>query len=54
MIAMDELMQAFQASADAQFEFSKAYDAYEGYSWDWAGHHVVEFYFSLPELPRYQ
>ena len=42
MNTMDELMQAFQDSADAQFEFNKAYEEYEGYSWDWAGHHIIE------------
>ena len=42
MNAMDELMSAFQASADAQFELNKAYEEYEGYSWDYHGHYVIK------------
>lgn len=42
MSAMDELMQAFQASADAQFELNEAYEEYEGYSWDYHGYHLIK------------
>lgn len=42
MSAMDELMKAFQASADAQFELNKAHEEYDGYSWDYHGYHFIE------------
>lgn len=42
MNAMDELMKAFQASADAQVKLIKAEEEYEGYSWDYHGFHIIE------------
>lgn len=42
MSAMDELMRAFQASADAQVELIKAEEEFEGYSWDYYGYDIIK------------
>ena len=36
---ISDLMNALQQAVDAQHEYNKARDEYQGYSWDWNGRH---------------
>ncbi len=37
-----DLLKAICQFVEAKKEYDKAYEAYDGYSWDWAGHDVIE------------
>ena len=39
---MDMLWQAINNWIAAKKEYGKAYEEYDGYSWDWAGHNVIK------------
>ena len=37
MASISDLMAALQTAIDAQHEYNKAHDEYDGWSWDWRG-----------------
>ena len=41
-MAIEDLMNALQRAIDAQHQHNKAHDEYQGGSWDYAGHYVIE------------
>jgi len=41
-MTIESLMNALQRAIDARHECNKAHDAYEGYSWGWAGSRVIK------------
>jgi len=42
MTTISDLMTAFQNAVNAQHEYNKAYEEYDGYSWDWAGGDYID------------
>jgi|19_taG_2_1085344.scaffolds.fasta_scaffold01229_14 hypothetical protein len=41
-IDIDELTRSLLRLVLVQSEYNKAFEEYEGYSWDWAGGHIIE------------
>jgi len=41
-VGIDDLMEALSNVANVQLEYKESFEAYEGYSWDYHGAHIIE------------
>ncbi len=41
-MTIDNLIDCLETLANTQMRYNKAYEEYDGYSWDYAGHDVIK------------